>query len=305
MVPLKSPPAQSTTTPPWFGCKNPNPDLNDRARPARFSVPAHKPGQYFTLGMGQWEPRASGCQDERPKPGDETTYSPSVFAELLGSRRSRIFARPCERRLVGVLHRSRAAIDQGPPALTPRLFTLEMGSRFSWARKSRRTLHAGSGQPGGHVLFLATGTGEGAAQLHVVGIVRRGHTGKICPACCVRYRRDWAIWLSRRVDAPSPQLYLPQLDDPQRPSIFSRKCIFKTSSRAVSFEERLSQQLNPAATHVYLCGNPKMIACEHRQGAGAKVYPPDKGVIEILENRGFRLDQPSVKMKKYHVEEYW
>src|ERR1700730_13487866 len=36
-----------------------------------FPVPAHKPGQYSTLGMGQWEPRHSGCQEENVKPGEE------------------------------------------------------------------------------------------------------------------------------------------------------------------------------------------------------------------------------------------
>ncbi len=37
-----------------------------------FPVPPHKAGQYGTLGMGQWEPRYPGCQEETPRPGDET-----------------------------------------------------------------------------------------------------------------------------------------------------------------------------------------------------------------------------------------
>src|ERR1700676_804 len=41
-----------------------------RIRPD-FPVPAHKAGQYSTLGLGQWEPRHPGCQPEIPKPGDE------------------------------------------------------------------------------------------------------------------------------------------------------------------------------------------------------------------------------------------
>src|SRR5438874_10084296 len=41
-----------------------------RVRPD-FAVPAHKPGQYGTLGLGHWEPRYPGCQEEMPKPGDE------------------------------------------------------------------------------------------------------------------------------------------------------------------------------------------------------------------------------------------
>jgi ferredoxin--NADP+ reductase len=34
-----------------------------RVRPD-FKLPDHKPGQYSTLGMGAWEPRAAGCQPE-------------------------------------------------------------------------------------------------------------------------------------------------------------------------------------------------------------------------------------------------
>src|SRR5688500_5440835 len=37
-----------------------------------FSVPLHKPGQYSTLGMGRWEPRAAGCQEEEAKPAEDT-----------------------------------------------------------------------------------------------------------------------------------------------------------------------------------------------------------------------------------------
>ena len=35
-------------------------------------MPAHKPGQYTTLGLGFWEPRFPGCQEETLQPGDET-----------------------------------------------------------------------------------------------------------------------------------------------------------------------------------------------------------------------------------------
>src|SRR5713101_3238539 len=42
-----------------------------RVRPD-FPVPAHKPGQYTTLGLGYWEPRFPGCQEQPLQPGDET-----------------------------------------------------------------------------------------------------------------------------------------------------------------------------------------------------------------------------------------
>src|SRR4051794_7790557 len=41
-----------------------------RVRPD-FPLPAHKPGQYTVLGMGYWEPRVPGCQEEELAPGEE------------------------------------------------------------------------------------------------------------------------------------------------------------------------------------------------------------------------------------------
>ena len=33
-----------------------------------FPRPPHKPGQYCSLGLGYWEPRAEGCQAEALTP---------------------------------------------------------------------------------------------------------------------------------------------------------------------------------------------------------------------------------------------
>src|SRR5436309_8133869 len=51
--------------------RKPNPDLMVfRVRPD-FVLPAHKAGQYTTLGLGNWEPRFPGCDEETLKDGDE------------------------------------------------------------------------------------------------------------------------------------------------------------------------------------------------------------------------------------------
>ena len=72
-------------------------------------------------------------------------------------------------------------------------------------------------------------------------------------------------------------------------------------------EERLGQALDPNRTHVFLCGNPKMIGVpEKDRQSGQRVYPKPLGVIEILEQRGFKVDQPNIKVKgNIHYEEYW
>jgi len=72
-------------------------------------------------------------------------------------------------------------------------------------------------------------------------------------------------------------------------------------------EERLGQLLDPQQTHVYLCGNPKMIGVPTKdRETGQRVFPQPTGVIEILEQRGFQADQPQLKIKgNIHFEEYW
>src|SRR5207237_6042040 len=36
-----------------------------------FPRPVHKPGQYSTMGLGYWEPRCPGCQEEVLAPEQE------------------------------------------------------------------------------------------------------------------------------------------------------------------------------------------------------------------------------------------
>jgi ferredoxin/flavodoxin---NADP+ reductase len=72
-------------------------------------------------------------------------------------------------------------------------------------------------------------------------------------------------------------------------------------------DERLGHALDPAQTHVYLCGNPKMIGAPVKDPkTGQRAYPQPTGVIEILAGRGLQLDQPQAKIKgNVHFEEYW
>jgi ferredoxin--NADP+ reductase len=72
-------------------------------------------------------------------------------------------------------------------------------------------------------------------------------------------------------------------------------------------EAALGARLDPANTHVFLCGNPKMIGVPQKdKETGQRVYPEPVGVIEILERRGFVADNAAAKVKgNVHFEEYW
>ena len=77
-----------------------------------------------------------------------------------------------------------------PPGLTPRLFMLREGDRSNLVEKITGFYTLEGVKPGDNVLFLSTGTGEGAQQLHGLGVAPPEAQGKAPPACCVRYRRD-------------------------------------------------------------------------------------------------------------------
>src|SRR5262249_20613162 len=78
------------------------------------------------------------------------------------------------------------------PALTPRLFMLKEGDRLLMGEKITGHFTLDPVKEGDTVLFLSTGTGEAPHNYMFWELLRRGHTGRILAACCVRYKRDLA-----------------------------------------------------------------------------------------------------------------
>jgi ferredoxin--NADP+ reductase len=277
-----------------------------RVRPD-FPVPLHQPGQYSTLGLGRWEPRASGCQEEVAKPGEEDklirrAYSLSCSVLDDAGRLLDIAANDWVEFYIVLVRES----EKGPPALTPRLFTLKEGERIFLGEKIAGHYTLAPVKPGDTVLFLSTGTGEAPHNYMLWELLRRGHTGPILAACCVRYRRDLAyVDLHETLMARHPNYTYLSLTT--REANVQHKVYIQDLITSGQLEERLGKPLDPATTHVFLCGNPKMIGVPTTDKATAvKVYPQPPGVIEILEKRGFQVDQPALKLKgNIHVEEYW
>jgi len=92
-----------------------------------------------------------------------------------------------------------------------------------------------------------------------------------------------------------------------RETTLTRKAYIQDVIENGEVEEHLGETLDPAKTHVFLCGNPKMIGVPTRdKETGVKSYPSPVGVIEVLERRGFQADVSSIKFKgNIHFEEYW
>src|SRR5262245_51737905 len=101
-----------------------------RVRPD-YPIPPHKPGQYCTLGLGQWESRVPECQPEVLKPGDDSKLvrrAYSIGSPVLneqGELWDQVKSGWLEFYIVLVRESAK-----GPPALTPRLFTLNEGDRL-------------------------------------------------------------------------------------------------------------------------------------------------------------------------------
>jgi ferredoxin--NADP+ reductase len=286
-----------------------NPDLMIvRIRPD-FSLPIHKPGQYSTLGMGYWEPRFPGSQEEQLKPGDESrlarraySISCSILADdgkLLDIQQTNWL----EFYIVLVRQSGRPQA----PALTPRLFMAKEGDRLYLGEKITGTFTLDPVKPEDTVIFLATGTGEAPHNYMLWELLRRRHQGRILSACCVRYQRDLG-YLPLQQELVKRYTNYSYLSLTTRENIADgRKVYIQDLITSGQLEEHLGKPLDPERTHVYLCGNPKMIGVQEKDAVtGVLGYPQPPGVIEILEKRGFQVDRPQARIKgNIHFEEYW
>jgi ferredoxin--NADP+ reductase len=274
-----------------------------------FPRPAHLAGQYCSLGLGHWEPRLTGCQEECLKPGDETKLvrrAYSLSCSILDDA-DRLLDLESEDwvEFYVVLVRETGDADRAP-GLTPRLFLLNEGDRLNMGERITGHYTLETVRPDDAAVFLSTGTGEAPHNYMIWELLRRGHRGPILSACCVRYKRDLGyLGVHERLMARhSNYLYLPLTTREALPG--GRKVYIQDLISSGQLEEALGRPLEPAATHVFLCGNPKMIGVPVKDETGARRYPEDLGVIEVLERRGFKADDARVKFKgNVHFEEYW
>src|SRR5262249_19598395 len=153
---------------------------------------------------------------------------------------------------------------------------------------------------------LSTGTGEAPHNYMLWELLRRGHEGRVLAACCVRYRRDLAyLALHEELMGRYPRYTYLSLTTREAVNT-GQKVYIQDLITSGQLEEQLGAPLDPACTHVFLCGNPKMIGVPTTdRKTGQVTYPQPPGVVEILSGRRFQVDQPSVKLRgTIHYEEY-
>ncbi len=269
-----------------------------RVRPDHGDT-SHLPGQYASLGLGYWEHRSDSASDrglaDRWGKLIRRSYSISspIFDEvgyLYDAARSDelefyiVLVPPSAHRI---------------PALTTRLALKRPGDRIYLGPKvaGRYTL-APVNDPELTVVFLATGTGEAPNNAMTVELLRKGHQGPIVSVVSVRvltdlgYRDEHA-----RLERRFPNYhYLPiATREPGIPKRYVQDLIREDELT------RFDVALDPALSHVYLCGNPAMIGLP--EGDNGR-FPEPVGAVELLVARGFALDQRGQR-GTIHVEEYW
>jgi ferredoxin--NADP+ reductase len=279
-----------------------------RIRPD-FALPAHKPGQFTVLGMGYWEPRFPGCSEEALPPVEEAKLarrSYSISHPVLDDAGVELLAEGKDW-LEFYIVLVRESEKEKPPALTPRLFMLREGDRLYLGEKITGNFTLDPVKPDDTVLFLSTGTGEAPHNYMLWQLLRQGHRGRIVAACCVRYRRDLAysdLHLALQKRYPN-YTYLSLVT--REPEVAGRKVYIQDLLASGQLEEHLGRRLDSASTHVFLCGNPKMIGLpEKDRDTGQLVFPQPPAVIEILQRHGFRINHPQTKHPgNIHYEKYW
>lgn len=275
-------------------------------------VQSFKAGQYITLGLGAWESRVDGLPEELPTRAEATRLiqrAYSVSCSLLSDGGSPIRAPDCPYlefyiSLVRLAQPSR-------PMLTPRLFNLAEGDRLMCGPHFHGHYSTSRVEPDRHILFAATGTGEAPHNAMLMDLLTGGHRGRIVFTVCVRRKRDLGyLDAHRKLEHQfAHHSYFPLTT--REPVNLDSAVVGYTGKRHLQeyvesgeLERDAGIRLKPENTHVFLCGNPEMIGAPHHTCDPSRRYPLPKGMVEVFERRGFKVDQPH-EPGNIHFEKYW
>jgi ferredoxin--NADP+ reductase len=268
------------------------------------------PGQYLTLGLGNWEPRVA---DVDPEDLDELhrqrlskraySVSCSILDDVGNLRRPSEFAY-LEFYVALVRH-----APKRPPALSPRLFALAPGTRLFVEPLAAGHYTLATVKPDDDVFFFATGTGEAPHNAMIAELLSAGHRGRIVSAVCVRQTIDagYRAVHEELVRRFANYRYLvlttrePENLDPAHPQYVGKQYL-QDALRSGRLESETRVPLDPCRGQVFLCGSPAMIGIG--QNHRSPQSPEPGSMLELLARRGFRADEPQ-RPGNVHFERYW
>lgn len=274
-----------------------------------FVIPSHRAGQYTTLGMGTWEPRRLEAQTEAIAPGDESKLIRRAYSlsHPILDNQGHLVPAGQGSTLEFYIALLKNTDSEKPPRLTPRIYLLNEGDRLFVGERITGNFTLADVQPDHTVVFLSTGTGEAPHNFMTWELLANGHRGTIVLVSCVRLLSDLAYrGTHQRLGEMYPNFrYVPLTTREANPT--GRKVYIQDAIESGELERQARFTLDPAKTHVFLCGNPKMIGVPVvDRSAGTQTYPQPLGAIEVLERRGFKATLPQLKQEgNLHFEQYW
>lgn len=261
---------------------------------------SHLPGQYATLGLGYWEPRVDDATDigldAKWLKMIRRSYSISspMFDEH-GYLADYAAGDELEFYIVLVV-----PTEDNVPALTPRLALKKPGDRiFLGSKVAGRYTLTPVVDPSRTCVFFSTGTGEAPHNAMVTELLRKGHHGPMVSAVTVRQWADLGYRTEHeKLAARYPNYHYMPLPtrEPDFPKTYLQDLI-----RNDMLKSHCGIDLDPATTDVFLCGNPAMIGLPE---GDPEEFPEPTGVVELLTERGFKLDRRG-DPGNIHFEEYW
>jgi ferredoxin--NADP+ reductase len=264
---------------------------------------AFVPGQYTVLGLQQTEHEDRSAA-ELPLIRRAYSFSCSILDDQGRLRAPADF--PYLEFYIAVVppHGNR-------PTLTPRLFRLRPGNRLFVGRHTKGEYTLRDITATDNVVFIGTGTGEAPHNAMLAELLSKGHSGRIIEATCVRYSADLAyLDVHRELEQSYSNYRYLALATREPPGLNAPSCRIVCGCRlqdyllSGSLERDADLQLDPAQTHIYLCGNPAMIGLPQRARDGGWQFPEPVGMVELLTIRGFTLDRAHAR-GNVHVERYW
>ena len=282
-----------------------------RIRPD-FPIPPFEPGQYVALGLGNWEPRLEGTQEEIVPPNKLrklTRRAYSISCPLIGTdgRVAPVDSVDYLEFYITLVRGSDSA-DKKPPVLTPRMFKLTVGDRIEVQKKITGNYTLQDVQPDDTILMLGTGTGEAPHNAMTAKLLRANHRGRVVNVTSVRRTTDLAYAAEQATLMKQfPQYrYLPFTTrdpenlDPSHPRYVGKQYLQDLFTSG-QLAEAAGDELSASNTHVFLCGNPAMIGY-----APPGANPPEKpGMLPILREAGFSDSSDSSGAGTIRFEKYW
>ncbi|MBW7874958.1 MAG: ferredoxin--NADP reductase [Candidatus Cloacimonetes bacterium] len=275
-----------------------------RVKPDK-EIPPYKPGQYFTLGLGYWEPRIMGSGTETLKENQESRLCKRPYSLsdpiLIESKLVESLPKHLEFYVALVEPTS----ENPAPALTPRLFYLKGGERIFISEKAmgHYTLDLLNGVLPDQILFASTGTGEAPHNSMIRFLLANGYQGKILHVTCSRRQEDHCYFETHKELESLYKGYKTLALSTREPN--QKKLYIQDLISQNLLMDMAGFDLKPETTHVFLCGNPSMVgAPKKNRELGLWEYPTQGGVVEMLVKMGFIVDEPK-KHGNIHYENYW